>query len=295
MKYLQWFLLLALLATTPSLHACLQTYGTDLRGERVPFDRLSGDALVGQLRQVEPRQHWVDLERHLDAMNDPDFHSRNDLAVALVHLGRLPEALEILTRIEREHPGEYVTAANLGTTYELAGNDAEALRWIREGIARNRNAHFGTEWLHLRILEAKLALRTDPHWLETHALLGIDFGDAVIPKAPASFPDDNSGQPATARDVTDALFYQLHERYAFVRTPEPIVGSLLFDWANLTTRTEVLESAAALYREALRFGTPRRELARRRLRHVEQVLRDAKLRHPGRVGYSSLPWTSPNT
>jgi tetratricopeptide (TPR) repeat protein len=278
MKLAKTVALLFLLAAPPSLYACLNTYGTDLRGESIEYEFQTGEELIAELRSVEPRQHWVEMERRLETAGDADFHARNDLAVALVHLGRLPEAVAILTQIARDHPGEYVVAANLGTAYELAGNDAEALRWIRRGIALNSKAHEGSEWLHARILEAKLALRDDPHWLETHGILGIDFGNGVIPKRASSFPPDNIGKPTTIEDVREALLYQLHERYAFVKTPEPIVGSLLFEWANLAMRDEVLEAAAPLYREALRFGTPHRDLARRRLHRVEQVLRDAKLR-----------------
>jgi len=45
---------------------------------------------------------------------------------------------------------------DLGTAYELAGKNEPALRWIREGLRRNPNSHKGTEWLHVKILEAKI-------------------------------------------------------------------------------------------------------------------------------------------
>jgi hypothetical protein len=52
-------------------------------------------------------------------------------------------------------------AANLGTALELLGNKEEALHWIREGIRRNPQSHEGTEWLHAKILEAKIAAQKD--------------------------------------------------------------------------------------------------------------------------------------
>ena len=59
--------------------------------------------------------------------------------------------------LERRYPGHHETAANLGTALELAGHDAPALQWIRIGIRRNADEHYGSEWLHVRILEAKIA------------------------------------------------------------------------------------------------------------------------------------------
>jgi hypothetical protein len=158
------------------------------------------------------------------------------------------EAIAILESIERQHPGEYVVAANLGTAYELAANDREALRWITEGIRRNPESHYGTEWLHVRILEAKIALAADPAWLETHTVLGLDFGTAAAPKTPSRWPD---GQDfgSTAR----ALEYQLRERTGFVKPPDPIVGELLAAYANLIAIEHTIESALPIYDLALQY------------------------------------------
>jgi hypothetical protein len=92
-----------------------------------------------------------------------DYKVKNDLATALAHTDEASEAVVLLEQIEEEKPGLYVTAANLGTAYELSGDDEKALEWIRKGIERNPNAHERSEWLHVRILEAKLTLKKDPH------------------------------------------------------------------------------------------------------------------------------------
>jgi hypothetical protein len=82
------------------------------------------------------------------------FRARSDYAAVLIHRGGALKA------VEDEHPGEYIVAANLGTAYELSGDMAQAHRWIGEGIVRNPGAHEGTEWLHLRILEAEELIRS---------------------------------------------------------------------------------------------------------------------------------------
>lgn len=270
--------LAALLAVLPGIaDACVWSYGTGLNGAKVSVNGLVGAEIVAELNRFVPRADWEKQRKSFASRATQDHYTRNNLAVALLHLGEVSPAIALLQQIEREHPGSYVTAANLGTAFELAGDDRAALQWIRQAIARNPSSHQGTEWLHVRILQAKLALRADPRWLQSHSILGADFGTAVIPKLPKQF-STHDGRPLKPEEVADALWYQLDERYQFVHAPDPIVGSLLVDWANLLLRTETLESAAALYREALRFGTPNPELTLRRLRRVEQTLRDAKLR-----------------
>ena len=96
-----------------------------------------------------------------DLRSSTNFTDRSDYAVALMYLGRHQEAVTLLHQLEAERPGEYFVAGNLGTAYELTGKNEEALRWIREAIRRNPAAHEGTEWLHAKILEAKIAQQKD--------------------------------------------------------------------------------------------------------------------------------------
>ncbi len=55
-----------------------------------------------------------------------------------------------------QHPNDYSIIANLGTAYELTGNDEKALELIRKAVAINPNSHYNSEWIHVRILEEKV-------------------------------------------------------------------------------------------------------------------------------------------
>ena len=158
-----------------------------------------------------------------------NFNERSDYAVGLVFVGRTKEALEILQKLEREKPGSYFVAANLGTTFELLGNNEEALRWIREGIRRNPGSHEGTEWLHAKILEAKIAQEKDPDYFKKHSVLELDPEHASM----AMTVDGRSFSP---QSLADAINYQLRERMQFVKPPDPAVASLLFDIPPLKPR-----------------------------------------------------------
>jgi tetratricopeptide (TPR) repeat protein len=220
---------------------------------------------------------WRAQKRRLGRnLENSSIEQRNDYAAALLHVGEIKPALAILVQIERTKPGLYATATNLGTAYELAGKNEHALSWIRAGIRRNPQSHEGSEWLHVAILEAKLALARDAGWLRSHSILGLDFGKAAIPKMPARFPLDNGGNRLDAASTSQAIHVQMAERLQFVAPPEPIVGDLLFDYANLLMLTDTMENAAAIYDLALRYGTPRAELARQRMAHARQIAKRAK-------------------
>lgn len=262
------------------LCACIWSFGTDLQGKKIQVEGVVGADLIVELMNHEPRSYWLSEHRTLAARaaGVKDHEIRNDYAVTLMHIGKAADAIPILRKLEAEAPGTYITAVNLGTAYELSGDAMQGLRWIREGIRRNRNAHNGTEWLHVRILEAKVALASDAKWLEKSSVLGLDFGKGVVPRRPSSWPKDNSGKPATPERVVDALYYQLNERLEFVKPPDPLVGDLLMDWANLMVLTGVLESAEALYLQALAFGTTNKPLAQQRLTNVQRLLKTYRQR-----------------
>lgn len=211
------------------------------------------------------REEWTNhlalLDSQLKGNSHPTFELRTAQGVALVHLGQTKQALEIFLALEREKSGTYRVAANLGTTFELLGDNESARQWIQEGIRRNAGSHRGTEWLHVRILEAKLQLAKDPRWLETHSVLGLDFGgDAKVRKP------DPLDKAQSERTVL-ALLHQLRERLEFVKPPEAVVGDLLFDLANLAALESDPAQAAALYELCLAYKAPRAAIAEKRLKY----------------------------
>jgi len=217
-------LLLCLLPVFPA-QACLNDYHPNM--EIVA----QSEGLVRNLTEVHLHESWPNrltrLRQEVD--HGGDYQAQNDLASALMHMGFAEKAVPILQEIEKTHPGLYRTASNLGTAYELAGDPVHALEWIRQGIERNPASHEGTEWLHIRILETKIAHAKDPDWRPEGSILGLDFGESDALKPPAQMPKGNTGVPLTLPQLESALTYQLHERLQFVHAPDPLVASLLVD------------------------------------------------------------------
>ena len=181
-----------------------------------------------------------------NAREKRNFENLNDLAVVLMRFGKPREAAALLEQVERRFPGHWQTAPNLGTAYELAGDNLQALRWIREGIRRNPSDHGGSEWLHAAILEAKLARRGN--------VLALDFGAAPLPRRPAPLPAGNDGKPVTVQELAIALRVQLQERAYFVKAPDPLMAGMLFDLARLELVDGTMEQAEVAYAAASRYG-----------------------------------------
>lgn len=257
MRPLLWrgFLVAALLPVllTARVEACIWFHGTNVHGIPMQVSGRKPEQYMEMLERRISRSTWEEKRQRFQEVvrKFGDWESRSDLAAVLLHLGEIDRAIELLEGVEREQPGEYITAANLGTAYELAGRNRDALEWIREGIRRNPEAHQGTEWLHENVLEAKLALEDDPSWLESHTVLGLDFGNGRKPRRPAS---------ERLEEAESALLYQLGERLQFVDRPDAIVADLLFDLGNALSLTKSLEHAIPVYDLALDYGPAREEL-----------------------------------
>ncbi len=166
----------------------------------------------------------------------------SDYGVILIYLGRLEEAKRVFIEIESKHPGRYSTAANLGTTYELLGKNDSALLWIKRSVAIDPTSHYGSEWLHVNILEAKIASSK----LNTLFLLGTDFGNDTIPRSNKSRDD--------LKKLSESVYFQLSERMSFVKPKDPIVGLLLFELGNIKAIESDLVSAMKNYELAIEYG-----------------------------------------
>lgn len=233
------------------IFACLNPVGRSSVGEQIQIEKLSAPDFMRNLVSHEDRNYWEKMKSDIQA--DKQNYSPNNLAVALIHLGRVREAIKILEALESKAPGQYYTAANLGTAYELNGENQKALEWIKEGIKREEESHYGTEWLHVKILEAKLAMEKDPNWLKNNPVLGVNLNSAQTPQE-VKLPIDHLGQQKTLREVEEALIYQLHERLEFVKPPEPIVARLLLDLSKVFSFVRTAEHAVLVKDLALTYG-----------------------------------------
>jgi hypothetical protein len=258
----------ALAAALPAF-ACMNEMGTNNKGQLVGISHMK-DSLHHELMTKMTLKEKISVaNNHIEnSKRNPSYSTINDLAVSMIRFGRYQSAIKYLLLIEKKSPGKYQTASNLGTAYELTGNDKEALRWIKLGIARNKDSHYGTEWLHVKILDAKLNKTA----VSKGSILQLDFGNELIPKKPRNLPLGNNGTPVSLFNLAEALRYQILERTEFVGTPDPIVAGLLYDWANLELSAGTMEPAVAVYGAAMKYGYPDKTELNQRLAKAKRIM-----------------------
>ncbi|MCU0434591.1 MAG: hypothetical protein MUC87_14145 [Bacteroidia bacterium] len=231
-------LLLCLLMPLSGM-ACLNEY---------EFHGIKGNGYYGLNGFEElPDRHFGELRVLNPAC--ATYKDSSDFAVNQLKRGYVGQGLQILLLLSAAHPHEYVIAANLGTAYELAGQNDSALKWIEYSLVLNPNAHEGTEWVHTDILKAKINLAKDSQWLSKNHVLNInrkDFGLSIFGNDPAKVQLYNT---------LKAIYIQLNERLPFTWPGDKIMGDICADAAQIIENTSI-EVGMAWWELALEFGVP---------------------------------------
>ena len=236
------FFIVAFLLISLNSFACLNGETKELK---------NGMLIYEDYRGIVPRGHtfFVDnfpkLIKELDSLyrvkKDIDYLS--DKGYVLTVEGKYKEALAIYLEIEKLKPNRYSTASNVGTIYELLGDNQKALFWINKAIQLNPKSHEGSEWLHSKILQAKIG---GSKYINADFLINTNFGNDDGPRSNLSKSQRES--------LMKALYYQLNERVTFIKNEDPIIGVLLFELGNLAYLDKKYDEAKAIYGKARDYG-----------------------------------------
>lgn len=240
-------LFVAFLFVLPTI-ACINEYHTRLDGSVYLADKGSGRIVRARIDRAKARENAKNLleiyHRSIAGKtalsNSMTIYS--DYGVQLIYLGEYERAKQVYREIERRWPHRYRTASNLGTVYELLGQNDSALVWIRKAVTLNPGSHDGSEWIHIRILKWKLRQQ---HRQPDVTLLGIGFGTEELPSNPYKLDLD---------ELYTHLERQLQERTKLVPPKDAIIGRLYFDLGNVVAQRLSAEDALPYYRAALEYG-----------------------------------------
>lgn len=280
-------LLLAIVLLSPGLSfACLnEYYRTELP---LTNSKLDLSAILFSKGDIHP--YWkhgfgddMAMESRRDSLRSIgldklDYKGLSDYAVIELKIGDRKRAIDILEKLYAQHPREYNIIANLGTAYELTGNDEKALDLLRKAVAINPRSHYESEWIHVRILEQKLAGKQYDKIIN----LGIkDFSAWIIDKSYVF--------PRNADSLKIQIAYQLHERIAFIGPPDDIVGQLVLDFADIVAKTESRDTAVAFYEYAAHYGSSLQKTVEAR----KEVLKEEKKEVKNTFRWASVVWAVP--
>ena len=193
----------------------------------------------------------------------------SDYGAMLIYNGQYLEGKRVFQEIESKSPGLYATAANLGTTYEILGINDSAYFWINKALGINPKSHQGSEWIHLKILEAKIKSNNDHTYFQNHSILSLDFGHTEIPE---------NRSKLDLEVLRDQLYHQLNERMTFIKPKDLIVGQLLFDLGNVNAITRDVKSGLQVFEVAKEYGFQSKLLDKRE-KHFKSLQRTAEFRN----------------
>ena len=206
------FLILTFVTAYLSL-ACLNEFHMNSKGEET---RDEAYRLIDEFETHFDKKEideWLS-EYDLENVEQYDKEIQSDIAVKYLKLGQFEKALPIFRKLVKEFPEQYEFNSNLGTTYELIGQNRLALKYIKKGLEINPSSHKGSEWIHVKILESKIGIDKNPKWLEEHKFLDLDakFADLMV---------RYSGQERRwVFNILTHLDYQLRTRIPFVPNPD---------------------------------------------------------------------------
>jgi len=182
-----------------------------------------------------------DLRKLYKETNDIDYLS--DVGVVLILQKKYNEAIKLYNQIEKTHPNRYSTASNLGTIYELTGDNINALKWIEKSVKINTKSHNGSEWIHVNILKAKVNSLN----FSSQNIINTDFSFESFPKT--DLTENN------LRSLRFQIYFQLNERMSFIKEKDKSIAVLLFDLANIDYLLgEKSSQYKELYKMAIDYG-----------------------------------------
>ncbi|WP_291722525.1 tetratricopeptide repeat protein [Bernardetia sp.] len=228
MKKLFSLLLILCMLYNPSM-ACLNYfYGTDKDGHTHEMTYVLKDFFYKNFNTQKHLNSLRELNKKLE--KEHSYKYLSDYSVTLMKLGKTDIAVDILQVLHYHYPNDYKIVANLGTAYELNSELDSALKYIKKGIKLNPNSHGGSEWIHVKILEAKQKITQNPSYLSQNSILAL------------------SETQKNDKEVYTQINIQLRERFPFSSPPNDVMAHLLIELAECSENVESVEYANALYK-----------------------------------------------
>ncbi|NOQ70986.1 MAG: hypothetical protein GQ574_03230 [Crocinitomix sp.] len=234
MKQLGLLFILIIIITVQPVRGCLNYYHTiDQDGD---FHEMTENGFIGFNKNFNYKliaSKLPDLEA--DFQNKKSPYLLSDYAVLLMKAGKIEASLALLIELNRNLPNEYQIAANLGTAYELNGELDSAIHYINRGMELNPEAHEGSEWVHIKVLECKLKQIENPNYLNNTSVLEL-----------------TAEQKANYK-TRHQLEIQIRERFPFTPGPNQIMASLMIDLGDCYASDLSIEYAKAFYTIAAEY------------------------------------------
>lgn len=221
--------------------SCGNEYGYSLEGKKIytRYFYLSDNMLHFNESDLNEKLN----EHEVYVKNGTADHEKwSNIALYLMKLGKADSSVQILKRLALKYPTEYTIIANLGTAYELTNQLDSALKYISKGYEVYPRSHFKSEWIHIKILEAKIQAKKNISWYDKNDILPLHELKGYIERGERSM-----------LDLNNQLFYQIRTRAPFTPAPNKVITNLLLTLGDLNKEYGTYENAFLAYAYAIQF------------------------------------------
>ena len=199
----------------------------------------------------------------LEPKRDRSREETNDLAVALIRLGRFDEACALLKAQLAKEPDRYITLSNLGVLHKKQGDYARAADYIHQALAIKPEGHMGLgDWYEKALAwRAQRESETSP---PVENFLGDNY-DKQKPSIGRSWP------------LTGEREEQFDKLQNLLRNDQGFADGFLVMGDFLVTYGDLHLGMICYYR-SLQLNHPNPAMVKRRIDNVRNHWREASLR-----------------
>lgn len=253
------------LSTFNTSKACINAEGITIFGDTIMVD-MPFEFLRRLRKPLSEKEIKSKIEKHALLVKTKNRSSDAiNLSVFLILDMQADSAISLLKSHLNTSSKNYSLLSNLGVAYELSGNLDSAYYYTSKAVEINPNSHSGSEWIHLKILEAQMEISKDPNWLKSNTVLGIKISQDSLPLK--AKPRDRR-QLQLARKIE----YQLIERMYFVKPKNKIIGQLLLQLADLYSTNVTIVDASTIYLMAKDYDPNLSALINKRLAKIKAIM-----------------------
>lgn len=261
-------LILFIFTLQSHLIACLNAQGFDIFGKKTfydfPIDFIKEIDIENYRKQTLVRE--VELKKEYSKKPFDEYYY-TELSYVRVFQKKYHEAKALCLQGLKIDSLDYSLISNLAVACELEGKIDSALLLIKKAVKINKNSHFGSEWIHIKILEATINQNKNPNWIYKNTVLGFKISQDSIPKSKFKFDSLIYKQ-----DLFYELEYQLKERLTFVKPSNVIVANLLLTLGDLYLTEIDYRYAEGAYLLAKEYDVKLTNICDKRLAYLRNII-----------------------
>ena len=166
-------------------------------------------------------------------------------ALALMKLGKVSKAKDILVSLVVRNPKEYSMTANLGTAYELSDELDSALKYISKGLDINPKSHYGSEWIHVELLKAKIKRKRSKYYIIKNPIISDELLESKR---------DTSRRYWRRSKVLNHIYWQVRTRAPFTPAPNEVIWNLLLTAGEFAQKHDTYENALLAFAYSRKYA-----------------------------------------